>query len=105
MDDAKPSLARRALAVLVLAVVAVVALRIVLGAISAVLWIVALVALVIAAFWAMSTLKSAKPEPGEKRARSVKPSSAGPLPAAPPQDRVEAQMRQIKAQLRDQGRL
>lgn len=105
MDDAKSSLARRALAVLVFAVVAAVALRVVLGVVATVLWIVAVVVLVIAAFWAVSTLKSAKRARDEKRARSMKRVSAGPLPGAPPQDLVEARMRQIKEQLRDQGRL
>jgi hypothetical protein len=103
MDPAKPSLARRALALVVLAVVVVVALRIVVGAITAVFWIVALVVLAIAALWAVSTLKSAKRARGE--ARAGRPSSSERLPTAPPEDRVEAQMRQIKEQLRDQGRL
>jgi len=99
MDDARPSLARRALAALILAVVAVVAFRIVLGAITAVFWIVVVVALIIAGLWAVSTLKSGR------RERRVKPSaSGGQVAAPPPEDRVEAQMQQIKEQLRRQGR-
>jgi Ca2+/Na+ antiporter len=105
MDDAKPSLVRRALAFLVLVVVAVVAVKIVVGVVSAIFWIVAVVALIIAALWAMSTLKSGRRERAKEPQRSVKPAPAARMPVAAPEDRVEAQMRQIKQQLRDQGRL
>lgn len=106
MEDAKTtSLTRRALAVLVLVIVAVLAVRIVVGVLSAVFWIVAVVALIIAALWAVATLKGAKRERGEKRERSVKPSPAAQVPAAQEDDLVEAQMRQIQKQLREQGRL
>jgi len=100
MDDAKPSLARRAIAVLVLAIVAVVAIRIVVGVLSAVFWIVAIVVLAIAALWAVTTLK------GAKRDRQVKRSSSPKAAAvAAPEDRVDAQLAQIREQLRQQGRL
>jgi hypothetical protein len=103
--DAKPSLARRAIAALVLVVVAIVAVRMVVGVISAVFWIVALVVLVVAALWAASTLKAGARSRGKARQRDVGPRRADPLPAPPAEDPVEAQMRQIKQQLRDQGRL
>jgi Ca2+/Na+ antiporter len=99
MDDARPSLARRALAALILAVVAVLAFRIVLGAITAVFWIVVIVALVIAALWAVATLKSGK------RERKVKPSSAAQVPPPSTDDKVAAEMARLQQQLRDQGRL
>jgi ABC-type nickel/cobalt efflux system permease component RcnA len=102
MDESKPSLARRALAVLVLVVVAVVAFKIVLGAIYAVFWIAAVVAAIVAGLWAWSILRSGRRERPKKRERSVKPASAAPLP---PADRVEAEMLKLKQQLRDQGRL
>ncbi len=102
MDDARPSLARRAVAALVLVVVAVVAVRLVIGVISAVVWIVALVALVIAALWAWSTLRAGKRRRQEKK--TVKPSPAAQVPAPAPEDRVEAEMRKIREQLREQGR-
>ena len=106
MDDASPSLARRAIAAVVLIVIAIVALRILLGVISAVFWIVALAVLVVAALWAYSTLKAGSRSRAEKkRQRDVKPSAATPVAAAPAEDPVEAQMRQIKQQLREQGRL
>jgi len=103
MDPAKPSLFRRALAILVLVLVAAVAIRLVVGlvvgVISAVLWIFAVAALVAAGLWARSTLKSAK------RRRGVKPSSsAAELTAAPGEDPVAVEMRRITEQLREQGR-
>ena len=99
MNAGRPSLARRALAALVLVVVVIVAIRIVLGVISAVFWIVALVALVLAALWAISTLKS-----GTRERRVKRESSPGQVRPASPDDRVEAQMREIEQQLREQGR-
>lgn len=86
-----------------LALVAVVAIRLVVGFVAglvvAALWIVVLVALVAAGLWARSTLK------GGKRRRDVEPSStASELAAAPGEDRVAAEMRRIREQLRQQGR-
>jgi len=102
MNDAKPSLTQRALAVIVLAVVAVVALRLAIGAITAVFWIVALVVLVIATLWAVGTLRGLR---SGRREKPVERSSAPAVPAASHEDRVEAQMREIRQQLKDQGRL
>ncbi len=99
------SLMRRALAVLVLVLVAFVVVRMAIGAITAAFWLVVLVALAIAAVWAVSTLKSAKRGRAEKRSRGVGAAATDRLPAAQPQDRVDAQLRQIKDQLREQGRL
>jgi hypothetical protein len=99
MDDAKPSLTKRALAAVVLVVVAIVALRAVLGFISAIFWLVAIVALLIAGVWAVSTLKAGG------RERRVKRSSATPVAPPSQEDRVDAQLRQLREQLRDQGRL
>lgn len=99
MDAVGPSLARRALALVVLAVVAVLAFRFLLGVISTVFWIVALVALLIAGLWAMSTLRSAH------RARAVKKSSSATLAAPAHEDRMEAELLKLKQQLRDQGPL
>ncbi len=101
----KHSFVRRAVAVLVLVLVAFVVVRMAIGAITAVLWLVLLVALAIAALWAVSTLKSAKRGRAEKRSRGAAAAPAGTLPAAAPEDRVDAQMRQIQEQLREQGRL
>ncbi len=98
------SFLRRALAVLVLVLVAFVVVRMAIGAITAVFWIVALVALAIAALWAVSTLRSAKRGRAEKRSRGMGASSTDRLPAASAQDRVDAQLRQIEKQLREQGR-
>ena len=97
MDDAKPSLARRAIAAVVLLVAAIIAIRIAVGFISAIFWIAALVVLAGASLWAVTTLRSGK------REREVKQSPAAALPATP-EDRVEAQMREIQEQLRRQGR-
>jgi uncharacterized protein (DUF58 family) len=104
--DERPSLGRRAIAGLVLIVVALVAIRILIGVISAVFWMVALVVLLVAAFWAVSTLKAGSRSRAEKRRhRDVKASRADAVSAPPGDDLVEAQMRQIKQQLREQGRL
>jgi uncharacterized protein (DUF58 family) len=109
MDDAGPSLTKRVIAALVLLVVAVLAIRLVLGVISAIFWIVALVVLVIAALWAMTTLRAAKRDRVEKRAskrgRSVAPAPSRQVQAAPHDDAVEQEMRKLREQLRDQGRL
>ena len=103
MDPVKPSLLKRALAILVLVVVAVVAIRLVVGfvagVIAAVFWIVLVAALVGAGLWARSTLKSAKRDRGVKRS-----SSAKELAAAPNEDPVAVEMRRITEQLREQGR-
>jgi beta-lactamase regulating signal transducer with metallopeptidase domain len=88
---------KRAIAVLVLLLVAAVAVKLVVGFVSSVLWIVVVVALAVAALWARSTLRSAK------ASRTVKPSPAKDLAAAP-EDRVAVEMRRITEQLREQGR-
>jgi len=101
MDSDKPSMLRRALAIVVLLVVAVVAIRLaigfVVGVVSAVFWIVVVAALILAALWARSTLKSTR------RERRVKRSSA-PAVAGPAEDPIAAEMRRITEQLRQQGR-
>ncbi|MEO8690376.1 MAG: hypothetical protein ABI611_19430 [Solirubrobacteraceae bacterium] len=93
---------RRVLAVLVLVIVAAIALRIavglVAGAVMAVLWIGVVMALVAAGLWARSTLK------GAKRNRAVKRGPGGTVAAAPAEDPIEAEMRRITEQLREQGR-
>ena len=95
-------MAKRVIAVLVLLVAAVIAIRLavglVVGAISAVFWIVVVVALVAGVLWARSTLKSAKKE------RAVKRGSGREVAAAPPEDPIEAEIRRINEQLREQGR-
>jgi predicted membrane protein len=95
MDKPGPSLARRAIAAVVLVVVAIVLFKIVVGFIAAIFWTVAVVVLIVAALWAWATLRSGR----RKRAPSAQ------VAAAPPEDLVQAQMRQIKEQLREQGRL
>jgi hypothetical protein len=75
----------------VLAIVAFVVFRMALGVISAVFWLVAVAVLIVAALWAVKTLRS-----GRSRRQVAPP---------PPEDPVEAQMRKIQQQLRDQGRL
>jgi glycerophosphoryl diester phosphodiesterase len=93
---------RRALAILVLVIVAAIALRLALGVVvgvfHAVMWIVIAVALVVAVVWANRTLKSTKKD------RSVKRSSSREVAAAPAEDPIEAEMRKINEQLRQQGR-
>jgi hypothetical protein len=93
MESSGPSLFSRAVAVLVLAVVAFIALKLaigfVVGLISAVFWIVVVAALAVGALWARSTLKSAR------RNRALKQT---------PEDPVQAEMRRISEQLREQGR-
>jgi len=105
MDDAKPSLAKRALAIAVLVVVAVVVFRVVLGIISAIFWIVALIVLAIAALWAVTTLRSAKKDFDAKRARKHGGSPKGGSAALSEEDRLAAELAQLRSQLRDQGRL
>jgi uncharacterized protein (DUF58 family) len=93
---------RRVLAILVLVIVAIVAIRLAVGAVvglvSAVFWILVIVALIAAALWARSTLK------GSKRNRSVKRAPSREVAAAPAEDPIEAEMRKITEQLREQGR-
>ena len=93
---------KRVIAVLVLVVVAVLAIRLavglVVGAVTAVFWIAVVVALAVGALWARSTLKSAK------RERAVKRGSGREVAAAPAEDPIEAEMRRITEQLREQGR-
>jgi hypothetical protein len=94
---------RKALAILVIVIAAAIALRlaigVVVGFVHAVLWIVIIVALVAAVIWANRTLKSTK------RDRSVKQRAPGrEVAAAPAEDPIEAEMRKITEQLREQGR-
>jgi hypothetical protein len=53
---ARPSLVKRALALLILAVVVVLAAKILIGFVMAIFWIVVAVAAVIAVLWALSQL-------------------------------------------------
>jgi threonine/homoserine efflux transporter RhtA len=98
MDAAKPSLARRALAFVVLLVAAIVLFRIALGAVTAVFWLGAAAALVAAAIWALSTVKAAR------RGRSVQSAPADRLHGTSHEERVEAEKRRIQQQLRDRAR-
>jgi arginine exporter protein ArgO len=97
MDESKPSLLSRILAVLVLVIIAVIAVRLAIGAVAgliqAVLWIGVVVALVAGALWARRTLK------GGTRQRSVEASPAAPITY---EDKVEAEMARINEQLRQQ---
>jgi len=52
----KPSLAKRGLALLILALVVVIAVKIVIGFLTAVFWIIVAVAALIAVLWALKTL-------------------------------------------------
>jgi|SRR3954454_10531392 hypothetical protein len=94
MDDAaKPSLARRAIAAVVLVVAAIVIIRLVVGFLSAIFWLVAIVVLVIAVLWALATLR------GAGRERRVKKAPAPePLPTTH-DDRVAAEMAKIQREL------
>jgi hypothetical protein len=56
MEETRPSLARRALAVVVLALVAWILIKVVIGIVAAVFWIVLAVVAVVAVFWAINTL-------------------------------------------------
>jgi choline-glycine betaine transporter len=98
MDAARPSLARRALAFVVLAVAAVVLFRMALGALTTAFWLVAVVAVIVAAFWALSTVKAAR------RGRSVQSAPADRLHGTSREERVEAEKRRIQQQLRDRAR-
>ncbi len=55
-NPSRPSLAKRALAVLVLAVAAWVLLKLVIGVITAVAWTVAVVLAIVAVIWAIRVL-------------------------------------------------
>jgi hypothetical protein len=94
MDESKPSLLSRILAILVLVIVAVIAARLAIGAVAglvrAVLWIAVLVALVGGALWARRTLK------GGGRKREVEAASP---PALTYEDKVEAEMRKISEEM------
>jgi hypothetical protein len=101
MKDAKPSLMKTALAVLVLVLAAVVAVRMVVGVLSAVFWIVAVVALIVGAIWATRTLRSA----GQgRRERRVKPASGAQVRAAPAETDIDAQLRRMQQELHDRKR-
>jgi hypothetical protein len=55
-ESSKPSLASRAIAVVVLAVAAWLLLKVVIGVVVAVAWTVAAIVAVVAVFWAIRTL-------------------------------------------------
>ena len=98
MDDvAKPSLARRAIAAVVLVVAAIIIIRLVVGFLSAIFWLVAIVVLLIAVLWAVATLRGAGSARRERRVK--KPSTASaPLPDSH-EDRVAAEMAKIQREL------
>jgi uncharacterized membrane protein YccC len=56
MENTRPSLAKRALAILILALVAWIAIKLVIGIVAAVFWIVVAVIAVGAVLWAINTL-------------------------------------------------
>jgi hypothetical protein len=56
MEKTGPSLASRALAVIVLAVAAWILLKVVIGIVAAVAWIIAIVVAIVAVIWALNTL-------------------------------------------------
>ena len=103
MDQAKPSLARRVLAVVVLVIAAIVLFRIALGFLTAVFWIAVLLVLLVAALWAYSTLKAGRRQGGRAGGRVRGSRSAEPLPLSH-EDRVEAEKRRIQQQLSDRRR-
>jgi len=57
MEETRPSLARRAVAVLILAVAAWLLLKVVIGIIASVAWIVMAVVAVVGVLWAFNTLR------------------------------------------------
>jgi hypothetical protein len=56
MEETRPSLAKRALAVVVLALVAWIVIKLIVGIVAAVFWIVLAVVAVVAVLWAINTL-------------------------------------------------
>lgn len=56
MDQTRPSLARRALAILILALVAWIVIKVAIGIVAAVFWIVVVVLAIGAVLWAINTL-------------------------------------------------
>jgi uncharacterized membrane protein YccC len=56
MEETRPSLAKRALAVVVLALVAWIVIKLIIGIVAAVFWIVLAVVAVVAVLWAINTL-------------------------------------------------
>jgi hypothetical protein len=56
MEQTGPSLAKRALAVVVLALVAWIVIKLIIGIVAAVFWIVLAVVAVVAVLWAINTL-------------------------------------------------
>jgi hypothetical protein len=56
MEQTRPSLARRALAILILALVAWIVIKLAIGIVAAVFWIVVVVIAVGAVLWAINTL-------------------------------------------------
>ena len=57
-EKASPSLAMRAVAVLVLLVAAWILLKVVIGIVAGIAWFVVIIAALLAVFWAWSTLRS-----------------------------------------------
>ena len=101
-EDRKPSLARRAIAAIVLIIAAILVIRIVVGFLSAIFWIVAFAVLLIAVLWAVATLRSSSGQKREKPEKPVEPSTAQPLPVTH-DDRVAAEMAKIQQELRDRN--
>jgi uncharacterized membrane protein YccC len=56
MENTRPSLAKRALAILILALVAWILIKLAIGIVAAVFWIVLAVIAVVAVLWAINTL-------------------------------------------------
>jgi hypothetical protein len=99
MDDAaKPSLARRAIAAVVLIVAAIVIIRLVVGFLSAIFWLVAIIALVIAVLWAVATLRGVGSGRRERRVKKPASAASAPLPSSH-EDRVAAEMAKIQREL------
>jgi hypothetical protein len=56
MEETRPSLAKRALAVVILAVAAYLLLKVIIGFVAAVAWIVVVVVAIVGILWALNTL-------------------------------------------------
>jgi hypothetical protein len=56
MEETRTSLAKRALAVVILAVAAYLLLKVIIGFVAAVAWIVVVVVAIVGIFWALNTL-------------------------------------------------
>ena len=57
MEETRPSLARRAVALLILVVAAYLLLKVVIGLIASIAWIAVAVIAVVGVFWAFNTLR------------------------------------------------